>query len=88
MTRQRHDGTRIFNGDFSTGIDWDTGINLPVLFRGSWKVQPAVGIANTTSATALACALAYERGARLFRVHDVAAAREALSLARAVGGMP
>lgn len=39
-------------------------------------------------ATALACALAYERGARLFRVHDVAAAREALSLARAVGGMP
>jgi Tat protein translocase TatC len=41
--------TRIFNGDFSTEIDWDTGINLPVLFRGSWKVQPAVGIANTTS---------------------------------------
>jgi Tat protein translocase TatC len=41
--------TRLFNGDFSTGIDWDTGINLPVLFRGSWKVQPAVGIANTTS---------------------------------------
>jgi dihydropteroate synthase len=39
-------------------------------------------------ATALACALAYDRGARLFRVHDVAAAREALSLARAVGGMP
>ncbi len=39
-------------------------------------------------ATALACALAYERGARLFRVHDVAAAREALSLAQAVGGMP
>jgi dihydropteroate synthase len=39
-------------------------------------------------ATALACALAYERGARLFRVHDVAAASEALSLARAVGGMP
>jgi dihydropteroate synthase len=39
-------------------------------------------------ATALACALAYERGARLFRVHDVAAAREALSLARAVGGTP
>jgi dihydropteroate synthase len=37
-------------------------------------------------ATALACALAYERGARLFRVHDVAAAREALSLAQAVGG--
>jgi dihydropteroate synthase len=37
-------------------------------------------------ATALACALAYERGARLFRVHDVATAREALSLAQVVGG--
>jgi Tat protein translocase TatC len=41
--------TRTFLGNFSTGIDWNTGINLPVLFRGSWKVQPAVGIANTTS---------------------------------------
>jgi Tat protein translocase TatC len=41
--------TRIFSGDFSTGIDWNTGVNLPILFRGSWKVQPAVGIANTTS---------------------------------------
>ncbi len=41
--------TRTFTGDFSTGIDWDTGINLPVLFRGSWKLQPVVGVANTTS---------------------------------------
>jgi sec-independent protein translocase protein TatC len=41
--------TQIFGGDFSTALDWDTGINLPVLFRGSWKLQPAVGIANTTS---------------------------------------
>jgi dihydropteroate synthase len=37
-------------------------------------------------ATALACALAYERGAQLFRVHNVAAAAEALTLARSVGG--
>lgn len=36
--------------------------------------------------TAVACALAYERGASLFRVHDVAAAREALAVARAVRG--
>jgi dihydropteroate synthase len=36
-------------------------------------------------ATAVACALAYERGARLFRVHDVGAAREALSLTQAMG---
>jgi dihydropteroate synthase len=34
-------------------------------------------------ATALACALAYERGARLFRVHDVALTREALALVAA-----
>jgi sec-independent protein translocase protein TatC len=38
-----------FFGDFSTGIDWDTGINLPILFRGSWKLQPVLGIANATS---------------------------------------
>ncbi|MFL5401294.1 MAG: dihydropteroate synthase [Gemmatimonadales bacterium] len=36
-------------------------------------------------ATAVACALAYERGARLFRVHDVGAAREALRLTQAMG---
>jgi dihydropteroate synthase len=36
--------------------------------------------------TAAACALAWERGARLFRVHAVGAAREALALAHAVGG--
>ncbi len=35
-------------------------------------------------ATAAACALAYERGARLFRVHAVAAAREALAVAHAM----
>ena len=35
--------------------------------------------------TAVACALLYERGARLFRVHDVAGTREALALARAFG---
>ncbi len=37
-------------------------------------------------ATATACALAWERGARLFRVHDAAAARDALTLAQAIGG--
>jgi dihydropteroate synthase len=37
-------------------------------------------------ATATACALAWERGARLFRVHDAGAARDALTLAQALGG--
>jgi dihydropteroate synthase len=36
--------------------------------------------------TAAACALAWERGARLFRIHSVGAAREALALAHGVGG--
>jgi hypothetical protein len=44
--------TRLFGGNFSTQLDWDTGINLPILFHGSWKLQPAVGIANRTSAAA------------------------------------
>jgi len=38
-----------FPGDFQSSIDWNTGINLPTLFRGSWKLQPSVGIANSTS---------------------------------------
>jgi dihydropteroate synthase len=37
--------------------------------------------------TAAACALAYERGARLFRVHAVAAVRETLALVQTVGGL-
>lgn len=36
------------------------------------------------AATAAACVTAYERGARLFRVHDVAGTREALDLAHAI----
>jgi dihydropteroate synthase len=35
-------------------------------------------------ATAAACALAYERGARLFRVHNVAATRDAVLVAHAI----
>jgi hypothetical protein len=39
---------RTATGSFESTIDWDTGINLPVLFRGSWKLQPVLGIANST----------------------------------------
>jgi Tat protein translocase TatC len=38
-----------FLGDFQSSLDWDTGINLPVLFRGSWKLQPVVGVGNSTT---------------------------------------
>ncbi|MEZ4413818.1 MAG: twin-arginine translocase subunit TatC [Gemmatimonadales bacterium] len=41
--------TQTYSGTYSTGLDWDTGINLPLLFRGSWKLQPSVGVANVAS---------------------------------------
>ena len=34
---------------FSTEIDWQTSINLPTLFTGTWKLQPGIAIINTTS---------------------------------------
>ncbi len=37
-------------------------------------------------ATAACCLLAWERGARLFRVHDIAASRDALAVAAALSG--
>jgi dihydropteroate synthase len=49
-------------------------------FLGSVTGRP---VEDRDRATAIACALAYERGARLFRVHDVALTREALTLAAA-----
>lgn len=42
--------SRVYAGTFSTGIDWQTGVSLPILLRGSWKVTPTVGVANATSA--------------------------------------
>jgi len=47
-------------------------------FLGSVTGRP---VEDRDRATAVACALAWERGARLFRVHDVATTREALSVA-------
>ena len=46
--------TRTVGGGFGSSIDWDTGINLPLLFRGSWKLQPTVGIQNATPAAPFA----------------------------------
>lgn len=50
-------------------------------FLGEVTGLPAAG---RDGVTAVACALAYERGARLFRVHDAASARAALQLAAAL----
>ena len=37
---------KTYLGSYSTGLDWDTGINLPLLLRGSWKLQPSLGVSN------------------------------------------
>jgi len=37
---------RYFPGDFATTIDWQTGINLPVVFSRTWRITPTVGITN------------------------------------------
>jgi dihydropteroate synthase len=52
-------------------------------FLGAVTGQP---VEDRDRVTATACAFAYERGARLFRVHAVAAARETLALARVMEG--
>jgi Tat protein translocase TatC len=48
------DSTRIqkvlYDRSFETRVDWQTGINLPQLFSGTWKLQPGISIVNTTSA--------------------------------------
>jgi dihydropteroate synthase len=64
------------------------GLGRPIMVGPSRK-RFLAGPASATpsdrdAATAAACVLAWERGARLFRVHDVAAARDALALARSV----
>ncbi|MBI1968054.1 MAG: twin-arginine translocase subunit TatC [Gemmatimonadetes bacterium] len=40
----------LYGRTFVTRVDWQTGINLPSLFSGSWKLQPGISILNTTSA--------------------------------------
>lgn len=36
-------------GTFQSGLNWDTGINLPLLFRSTWKLQPTIGITNASN---------------------------------------
>ena len=40
----------VFNRTFETRVDWQTGINLPAFFSGTWKLQPGIAILNATSA--------------------------------------
>jgi dihydropteroate synthase len=68
------------------------GLGYPVLvgpsrkrFLGAATDRPAQ---DRDRATAVACALAWQRGARLFRVHDARLASEALAVARALDAEP
>jgi len=40
----------VFDQTFSTTVNWQTGINLPSFFTGTWKLQPGIAIVNQTSA--------------------------------------
>jgi Tat protein translocase TatC len=39
-----------FASYYETRVNWETSINLPPLFTGTWKIQPGVAIVNKTSA--------------------------------------
>jgi len=54
-------------------------------FLGAATGRP---VEDRDRATAVACALAWERGARLFRVHDARLTHEALALASATTNPP
>jgi hypothetical protein len=34
---------------FESALQWQTSINLPLLFRGSWKLTPSLGVADRTA---------------------------------------
>jgi hypothetical protein len=40
----------LYDRTFETRVDWNTGINLPQFFSGTWRLQPGVQIVNKTSA--------------------------------------
>ncbi|MEO7985051.1 MAG: dihydropteroate synthase [Gemmatimonadales bacterium] len=65
-------------------------LGRPVLVGPSRKRFLGAGIGldvkERDGVTALACAMAWERGAQLFRVHSVPAVRQALALVQATGG--
>ena len=37
---------RVFARTYQTGMDWQTGIDLPSLFQGTWNLTPSVQIVN------------------------------------------
>jgi dihydropteroate synthase len=78
------------NLDLFDQLDALQALGRPILVGPSRKrfigAATEASLEHRDHATAVACALAWERGARIFRVHAVAVAREAIALARAAAG--
>ena len=77
------------NLELIEGLGKLAGMGFPVVLGASRKsfLGRVAGIKDATQrdgATAVTTALGFERGARVFRVHDVASSRAALSLAAAI----
>jgi dihydropteroate synthase len=74
------------------GLSSLLSLGRPLLIGPSRKrfVGLATGkdVAERDAGTAAACVLGWERGARLFRVHDVARCRDALAVASALSHRP
>ena len=41
--------TTIRGGNYSTGLNWNTSINLPLIAQGTWNIVPSIGVTNVTS---------------------------------------
>jgi lipopolysaccharide transport LptD-like protein len=41
--------SRTFAQTYKTSIDWETGIDLPALFRGTWNLTPSMSLSNVSS---------------------------------------
>jgi hypothetical protein len=41
--------TTVRGGSFDSALNWETGINLPQLFRGTWKLQPTLTVRNVVA---------------------------------------
>jgi dihydropteroate synthase len=76
------------------GLESLLSLGRPLLVGPSRKrflgAVTGMEVSGRDGATAAACVVAYERGARLFRVHNVALTRDALAVAHAVrsGDLP
>lgn len=41
--------TQVRDGDFQSGVNWETAINLPQVGQGTWNITPSVGVRNIAS---------------------------------------